>query len=484
LPQTPGSNLPLALKEGFVACSVLTQMMDERLVYDRQFFQQLHAENAMGRKCVVILLDGLGDRAAASLGNQTPLQAAETPHLDRLAQQGSCGLYHATRLGQALPSENAHFALFGYPESDFPGRGPLEALGAEIPLAPSDVAILAQIGCVRSTDDGLLVTDRGLKSSATEAESIFATISDAEFEGLRFRYVRTHRLAGILVISGGASPYVTDTDPLLVGRMMIEPEGWRHGPADAGVHRTTRALKAYLQFTQTVLGKHPVNQARRDRGEPVANAVLTQRAGRLKSVPTFRQRYGLSGLMLASGIVLPGLAKYIGMDCRPVLDTEDPARDLAERISTAQSHLRDYDFIHVHTKIPDEAAHTKDPSNKVRAIEACDRGIGASIEPLLNDPDVVVVVTSDHSTPSNGDMIHSGEAVPLLMYGDGVRRDQVDRFSEVSVAGGALSLVRGQELLLLILDTIDRAKLRGLMDTPENQPYWPGDQQPFRAEES
>jgi 2,3-bisphosphoglycerate-independent phosphoglycerate mutase len=93
------------------------------------------------------------------------------------------------------------------------------------------------------------------------------------------------------------------------------------------------------------------------------------------------------------------------------------------------------------------------------------------------------VITSDHSTPSDGDMIHSGEPVPLLLHGDGVRRDQVRHFDEISVAGGALCLVRGNELLHLILDNIDRAKLQGLMDTEEDQPYWPGDQKPFVPDE-
>jgi 2,3-bisphosphoglycerate-independent phosphoglycerate mutase len=187
--------------------------------------------------------------------------------------------------------------------------------------------------------------------------------------------------------------------------------------------------------------------------------------------------------MIASGLVLPGLAKYVGMDCHQVADTNAPDQDLAERITLARQHLDDYDLIHVHTKVPDEAAHTKNPANKVRAIEACDRGIGAAIEPLRDDPDVVLVITADHSTPSNGTMVHSGEPVPLLFHGTGMRRDDVHRFDEVSVAGGALSLVRGSELLYLILNHLDRGKLQGLMDTPHDQPYWPGDSQPLCADE-
>jgi 2,3-bisphosphoglycerate-independent phosphoglycerate mutase len=436
------------------------------------------------RKCVVILLDGLGDRSAASLGNRTPLQAARTPNLDQLAQEGACGLFHATQPGQALPSENAHFAIFGYPADEFPGRGPLEALGAKIDFDASDVAILAQLASVRPTDKGLLVVERSLRPNSQEAVALFSAVDHYRVDGLEFRFIRTHRLSGILFVSGGASPFITDTDPLQLERLMIEPQAWRSHEADLAAQRTSKALKGYQQFARKSLAEHPANQARGERGDSPANAVVTQRAGRLKTVPTFRQRFGLRGLMLASGIVLPGLAAYMGMECHKVADSDQPDKDLAERIALAHRYLSDYDLIHVHTKIPDEAAHTKDPLNKVRAIEACDRGIGAAIQPLKNDPDVVVVVTSDHSTPSTGEMIHSGEPVPVLFHGTGVRRDHVNCFDEVSVASGALSLVRGHELLYSILDSIDRAKLQGLMDTPVDQPYWPGDQQPFAADES
>ena len=65
----------------------------------------------MAKKCILILLDGLGDRAYEELNYLTPLQAAKTPTLDRLAAGGANGLYHAAMLGQALPSENAHFPV-------------------------------------------------------------------------------------------------------------------------------------------------------------------------------------------------------------------------------------------------------------------------------------------------------------------------------------------------------------------------------------
>jgi 2,3-bisphosphoglycerate-independent phosphoglycerate mutase len=64
--------------------------------------------------------------------------------------------------------------------------------------------------------------------------------------------------------------------------------------------------------------------------------------------------------------------------------------------------------------------------------------------------------------------------VPLVMAGKYTRRDLVKHFDEVRCAPGALGLVRGRELMYLILSLLDRGKLYGLMDTPVDQPYSPG----------
>jgi 2,3-bisphosphoglycerate-independent phosphoglycerate mutase len=76
--------------------------------------------------------------------------------------------------------------------------------------------------------------------------------------------------------------------------------------------------------------------------------------------------------------------------------------DFARRIRLSGEALETHDFIHVHTKGPDEAGHAKDPLEKVRVIEELDLAI-AEIFPLLERrSDLVVVVTADHSTPSSG----------------------------------------------------------------------------------
>ncbi len=432
------------------------------------------------RKCVLILLDGLGDRAYAELDHRTPLEAARTPALDALAAEGANGLYHAAEPGLALPSETAHFAMFGYGTAEFPGRGALEALGAGIPLRPEDVAVLGHFSSVAEKQGRLLLGDTAVPCAGEEEKALFSAVSAFEHKGIMVRFHQTGGRFGIITLHGEVAPFITDSDPILEGQPLSEIKPWSdHGRNPLAVD-TAAALKAYLVWAYHRLREHPVNLARKKRDLPLINAVVTQRAGQLKSVPFFRERYGLSGVSVASGGVYRGLCAYLGLDFREVPDTGDPRADMAARLAVARELLGRYEFIHVHTKTPDQAGHTKDVSAKRRVIEQLDLGIGETLGPLRDDPNVMLILTADHSTPSAGPLVHSGEPVPLTFHGTGVRRDRVAKFNEIDAAAGLLGHIRGRELMYMVLNHLDRVKLRGLMDTPVDQCYWPGDYEPFR----
>ncbi len=434
----------------------------------------------MRKKCILILLDGVGDRSFPEFNHQTPLQAAHTPNLDQLAAQGACGLFHAGRQGEALPSENAHFAIFGYEPAMFPGRGPLEALGAGIDLGMDDVAVLSHFASLEARQGCLVLHNGQLPPEKDELNQLLSLVADYEHQGVEVHFEHTHKLYGIVTLKGTVAPYFTDTDPISAGRLLAEPKPLAGYEDHEATCRTVAALKSYLVDVHRKLQGHSINQARRDKGLNAIDGLVTQRAGRLKAVVPFEQRYGLRGLSLASGLVYHGLSRYLGMDSIPVEDSDDPGGDLAARLTTARDALTDYDFIHVHTKVPDEAGHTKDPQRKRRAIEALDLGLSEVLPVLSADPDLLLVLSADHATPSNGPLIHSGETVPLLFHGPGIRRDEVEQYNEVAAAAGVLGAVRGQELILMILNALDRAKLQGLMDTPVDQPYWPGQYEPFK----
>jgi 2,3-bisphosphoglycerate-independent phosphoglycerate mutase len=173
----------------------------------------------MAKRCMLIILDGMGDRAYDELGGRTPLQAASTPTLDMLSARGSNGLFHAASLGQALPSENAHFSIFGYDPPDFPGRGVLEAMGAGIPLARGEVAVLAHLASLREDSGRLVLVKDVPTASHAEAAELISAVNVHEEQEVSFRFVQTRGVFGVIVHGGNVSPFFTDTNTMIEGSL-------------------------------------------------------------------------------------------------------------------------------------------------------------------------------------------------------------------------------------------------------------------------
>lgn len=93
-------------------------------------------------KTVIILGDGMSDRPVPVLGNRTPLTAAETPNMDRVARCGRVGLFRTIRPGQPRGSAVANLAVLGYdPAEVYQGRAVLEAASMGVDLHARDVAL-------------------------------------------------------------------------------------------------------------------------------------------------------------------------------------------------------------------------------------------------------------------------------------------------------------------------------------------------------
>ena len=427
------------------------------------------------RKCLLLLLDGLGDRQHPELGGLTPLQAARTPNLDRLAEVGGNGLYHPGSLGEPFPSENAHFALFGYHEHEFPGRGPVEALGAGLRPEQGEVAVLAHLVSA-STRDGRLFVERD-RPGAVDPEDIrmlFDLVGSFGHQGVTITLHQTKGLFGVLTFQGQVSPQITDSNPMQDMAFATDVRPTLEGQNDPGASQCAEALKAYLAWAYHRLSASKLNSDRNRAGLAPINALVTQRAGRMSKVEPFPSRTGLAGALVASGALYQGLGRLLGMEVLDVAEGLDVQADFSARLDLARAHLAEFDFLHVHTKAPDEAAHTKSCLAKKEAIEALDRALVQHLDLLADNPDVLTLVASDHSTPSSGTMIHSGEPVPVIMRGTTVRRDRVAVYDEIEAGSGSLGLMRGPELMRMVLNALDRARMRGIRNDPAELLYWPG----------
>ena len=69
-------------------------------------------------KYIVLIGDGMADRPLKELGGRTPLQAALTPNMDKLASSGICGMVNTIPNGFE-PGSDAERTGEGYSASVF-----------------------------------------------------------------------------------------------------------------------------------------------------------------------------------------------------------------------------------------------------------------------------------------------------------------------------------------------------------------------------
>jgi 2,3-bisphosphoglycerate-independent phosphoglycerate mutase len=396
---------------------------------------------------VVILLDGLADRAHEALGGRTGNEAAETPNLDALAARGSCGLLYAVGPGRAPSSEVAHWSMLGYRPDEFPGRAVFEALGRGQDVSADDVLAYAALRPAERREDGWWLTGRpDPDQDAHEARRLVERCDGIVVDGLAFSLAHVWRGEAVLRISGGADERVTDTDAFFRDRHpMLRPRG-----LTPEAERTARACE---EWTREVL--------RRLRGE--AFPVITLKwFGRPRAVPTFLERHGVTGTFAAESAFLRGLALSLGLEAVEARETDDPVGDLRGRVDLATRRLEAGEtFVFCHQKTTDAAGHTKDPEVKRETIERLD----AALADLPTDR-AIICVTGDHATPASPDVIHSGDPVPLIVAGPGVRADGVERFGELDCADGILGQLRGPDLMPVLLNAADRPLFLGSRPTP------------------
>jgi 2,3-bisphosphoglycerate-independent phosphoglycerate mutase len=430
-------------------------------------------------RCILIILDGIGDRGQDCFEGKTPLHAAYTPNMDYLASIGMNGLYHSLMQGIPVSSETAHFLIFGYDLEKFPGRGIIEAIGEGVNIRDKDVAVLCHLCSVENRGSQLILTDGRPDLSLNEAFILKNEIKKFKKNDIEVDLIHSKGIDGFLLLRGNVSDQITDSDPIYEGKSVMEVLPIRQKKIVNSAGKTASALNQYLIWCHRTLTGHGINESRKGSNLLPVNALVTQRAGKKKTLTSFKEKWGLRGLSISSGAIYWGLCSELGMDVAKVKDTGNVEEDLKYRLRLAKDAY-DYDFIHVHTKMPDEAGHTKNPWYKKEVIEAIDRAMSVVVNEILGDKEVLLVVTADHSTASSGTMIHTGETVPLMMIGKYVRKDKVGEFHEITCPRGGLGVVRGKELIYLILNFLDKAKMQGLMDTPVDQLYYPGNYKPLK----
>lgn len=405
-------------------------------------------------KVLLLISDGVADRADRSRRFQTPLSVAKKPHIDKLASMSSVGLMYLVEPGVTPGSDVAHLALLGYdPYKYYTGRGALEAIGAGFKMGPSDVAFRSNFSTV---DSSKIVQDRRAGRSEMGLDELAEALNEVKLtsvEGIESEFHRTLGHRGVLILKGeNLSRMVTDTDPHF--------EKTRVGVAKSeddqkSSKKTAAAVNEFTDKSYEALKSHPINLERVKHGFPPANIVLSRGAGTPPPIERLDKKYSLRTTCIAAAPIVRGICDLAGMKIVDVPGaTGRPDTNYLAKADATIDAMKASDFVLLHIKAADVAGHDGDFKGKVKVVENLDRVVGR----LLKSIDVkrdYFVFTADHATPV-AVREHASDPVPLLCAGPDFDRSMITKFSERSASHGNLGTIHGRNLFPILMDRLWR----------------------------
>jgi 2,3-bisphosphoglycerate-independent phosphoglycerate mutase len=408
-------------------------------------------------KLLYIAIDGMGDIPIKQLDNKTPLEAAETPNMNALAQNGKTGLMYTVGKGVAPESDAAVISLLGYdPFKYSTGRGAIEAVGAGLDMQDGDLALRCNFATL---GEGRALVDRRAGRSLTTAEA--AELADATNQKIKLEsYPVTFELKAtlghraVVVIKSKNKPlsgkiYNSDPAYAIVNGLGVAQEKVDMHLKTVEPLEDTEAAKNSVALVNELIVKthqlweeHPTNKKRASEGKLKANVLLTRDAASL--LPKFfniNEHYNVNFAALADMHTELGIAKLAGMD--PTL-LPPPSGNLQQdydiRVKALLNALPKHDCFYIHLKGPDEPGHDGNFTLKTKIIEAVDKYFFGPLLKQISLKDHLICITTDHATPCEL-KVHSDTPVPLLISGDSLGNGEGYKFCEKQCTEGSLGLL-------------------------------------------
>ncbi len=360
-------------------------------------------------KYVVLIGDGMADRPDPDLGGATPLQKANTPNMDNLASRGIIGSVRTIPRGFHPGSDVANLSILGYdPRKYYTGRAPLEAASIGVKLGDNDVAYRCNLVTLKF-NDATIMDDYSSGHISTEDARELINVLKAEFDndeisfypGVSYRHLMVWK-------NGGAEVECTPPHDIL-GKEILDylPKG-----------NSDPLLNDLMSRSINILGEHPLNKKRVAEGKKPANSIWFWGQGKRLAVPTFKEKYGLTGSLVSAVDLTKGLGIYAGFEILNVpgvtgwLDT-----NYLGKAEYSLQALREVDLAYIHVEAPDEAGHSGNYIYKIKAIEDFDSFVvGTIIRGMESEhKEYRILLMPDHATPFRA-RTHTDEPVPFVIY--------------------------------------------------------------------
>lgn len=415
-------------------------------------------------KLIYVAIDGMGDLPIKELGDKTPLEVAETPNMDFLAQNGKTGLMYSVGKGVAPESDVAVISLLGYdPLIYSTGRGIIEAVGAGLNVEDGDLALRCNFATIGQGDK--ILDRRVARSLTTEEARELSDVANKEVKletlptAFEFRNTLGHR--GALLIKNDGKPLsakITNSDPAysivnglgvatVNAKMILKKCEPIENTYEAKI--SADLVNEFIEKTRRLWENHPINEKRSASGKLKANVILTRDAG--NSLPRFfdiNQKYNLRFAALVDMHAERGIAELAGMHS---ILLPPPTKKLEEdykiRVEKLAEMLPYYDCFYIHLKGPDVPGHDGNCHLKTKVISDIDEHFFGRLLEKISVQDYVICITTDHATPCIL-KVHSDTPVPVLISDGKKESREIRKFSERSCEKGKLGmLAHGYELM-------------------------------------
>ncbi len=411
-------------------------------------------------KHIIILGDGMADKAIEKLGGKTPLQFAKTPYMDMLAKMGRTGRLITVPEGYNPGSEVANTAILGYDlDKVYEGRGPLEAASIGYEMDSLDLALRCNIICVR--EDGTIKTHNGGNLSTEDAGPLIDLLNE-KLGSDRVKWVKGIQYRHLLIINGGSKHIVCappHDHPNEAWRpLLVKPEeGWENKREEGRMtaQETADLLNDLIIKSQDILLNTPLNIKRKAEGKDLANIIWPWSGGYRPAMQTLSEIYPSvkSGAVVSAVDLIRGIGHYAGLD---IIEVEGATglwdTNYEGKTKAALDELKKKDFVFLHVEASDEAGHDGEVDLKVKTIENLDsRMIGPIFEETKTwDEPVCIAILPDHFTPVEL-RVHVGEPVPFIIYYPGIEPDDTQVYDEVSCVTGSYGILKLQEFMQTIM---------------------------------
>jgi len=330
-------------------------------------------------------------------------------------------------------------------------RGPVEAAGVGLEIAPGDLALRCNFATVERQDGKLVVLDRRAGRIRTGTAALAGALEDVDLgNGITATLKPATQHRAVLRLSGqGLSAAISDTDPGVVPLPARIPRSRSRQRGDVRASRTAAAVNRFVREAHRRLDAHPVNRERLEQGRPAANGIITRGAGLATTGRSVIEQLGLTATVVAGESTVLGLATLLGLgSLTDPRFTGLPDTDVAAKVATVIDALDHVDIVFLHIKGTDICSHDLDPGGKRSFLETVDQ----ALHPLL-ERDLVLGVTGDHSSDS-GTGAHSGDPVPTILCSPRGRRDGTTCFGETACMSGGLGRLTATSFVMAFLDAM------------------------------